>query len=154
MYVKKRRIEKKPHKKESSWLTICFTRVDAKKALQKLLRTEFALDCRSIHTAEELKDFLKRECLSFLPERDQREQADWLFSTALDEGYVVTSEWVDESTLRRFYIPDGLLDLRPGPKKKSEETQSDYSVTPGVSALFESNHKVINKHKSNKNERE
>ena len=147
MYVKKRRIEKKPHHKESSFLTICFTRVDAKKALQRLLRTEFELGCRAIHTSEELKDFLKRECLSFLPERDQREQADWLFTTALSEGYIVTSEWVDESTLRRFYVPDGLLDVRPGPRKKADVTP-EYSVTPGVNALLESKQKVKKKIKN------
>lgn len=146
MYVKKRAIKLRTHKKESSQLTICFTRVDAKKSLQRLLRTELDLGCRMIHTSEELKDHFKRECLSFLPERDQREQADWLFTTALDEGYIVTSEWVDESTLRRYYVPDGLLEVRPGPKRKAEITP-EYSVTPGMSALLESEQKVI-KHKT------
>lgn len=124
---------------DSITFRITLTKVDVKKSLQRLLRTELKNNIYGLHSEEELRDWLHKDAFVYLGEhRLAYEIVEWGFKIALGKGYVCRSNHDQNSDVPMFYIPKALLNLCTGPKlDRVSMLHKEYDIAPGVSAEFE-----------------
>ena len=112
-------IREKEARGDSTYLLrIKYGRVDAKKALQDYLQYNKTMT----QSPKKKEAYVKLFCdnmLFFLPERNAKPLAEWLFGISIRNGYLseVPQIWAGED--REYVISPTIMQDRPGPKKKA-----------------------------------
>ncbi len=124
---------------DSITFRITLTKVDIKRSLQRLLRLYLEHGVYGLHSEEELREWLRKDAVGYLGEhKTAYDVVEWGFACALRHNYLCRSQHDQKSDVPLFYIPKMLLNLCCGPRlDRVAMLQTEYSLTPGISAEFE-----------------
>lgn len=98
-------------------LRIKYGCVDAKKALQNYLQYNKPMT----QTPKNKGAYVKLFCdnmLFFLPKRNAKPLAEWLFDISVSHGYILERPVIRESGDKEYFVNPAILTIKPGPKSK------------------------------------
>lgn len=111
---------KKQNVERSSFLLqVRYVAADAKTSLQKYI-SQNPLLVKTPMTKKQVKEVFFRNTLEHLPRKSVDALAEFLFSQALKNDYIVQAPkiWVDDET--EYIVSPTILEKRPGPKPKDK----------------------------------
>ena len=106
---------------KSYMLRLKYTASDAKVALQDYVRKHPTM-IKSPMVKKDVLALFFETILNYLPKRNARPLADWLFGQAMRNGYIVAVPkiWMDDE--QEYIVAPDITSKRPGPKRKQETT--------------------------------
>ena len=116
MWIKEQsKIRRHRHGRDQMAVTVIYTPLDIKKALQRHLKELQQYGLENKFRESDLMEFFRQRVFNLLPEKHTDVYAEWAYDISVTKGYVTSNRWDKEQPTIYFINPE-ILALRPGPK--------------------------------------
>lgn len=96
-------------------VTLTYTPSDVKKALQRHFKELRQFGLQNKFREADLKEFFAKRVFAWIPEKYVGAFSNWAYDIALKKNYITSNRW-DRQKPTIYFINEGILDIRCGPK--------------------------------------